>query len=423
MSRSLSKCITLIVVGLTCGHSPAANDPSKCRQFDLGGSRSLPGWTPVKPSDAYSAERGFGFEPGSSCFSVDANGDPILSDAVISDLGTCFSIRLPEGIYRVVATVGHPTLAATTTIKSEARRLMLESVQTAAGTTKRCEFYVHIRTPTLREGKPVAIAANETQSWLWDDKLTIEWLGSKASLAGLEITPAPNAPVLWLLGDSTVADQEFEPWNSWGQMIPRFLQPGIAVANMARSGASISSAQSSRRVQKMLEHLKSGDFVCIQFGHNDMKDRSPNALENYRSRITQLTKEIHNRGAQAILVTSMERKAGINKPTLGQYPQTIRDIARDCNLPCIDLNTMSLTLYRALNSQIDSAFVDGSHHNPYGSYLLARCVTLGIRNHVPSLARWLTHDAFPFDPAKPRATTNFTVPPSPRVDPTKPEGY
>jgi lysophospholipase L1-like esterase len=425
MSHSARLCCVLSafvsLIGICLAAEPAQS-AAEIRKFDFGSQRTSPGWTAVTASDAYDPAKGYGFEDFGTQQNSDAAGDPLLSDSITSSAGACFSVKLPEGTYRVKVTLGDAAKPADTTIKAEARKLMIESAKTRTGEHQVREFSVNIRTPKLADGKQVAIAPQEAKLLQWDDKLTIEWLGPHASVAALEISPEPGAPVVWLLGDSTVTDQDYEPWNSWGQMLTRFFKPGIAVANHARSGASIRSSLSSRRVQKVLDGVKPGDFVCIQFGHNDMKDRRPTALEEYRANLVKLARDIQTKGGQTILITSMERKSGVQKLTLAGYPDAVRSVAKELNLPCIDLQNTSLVLYRALGEQLNSAFVDGTHHNPYGSYLLARCVTLGIRDQVPTLAKWLTPDAFPFDPSSLAAPASFSVPASSRIDPTKPEG-
>src|SRR5690606_29250168 len=117
----------------------------------------------------------------------------------------------------------------------------------------------------------------------WDDKLTLEFNGARPAVRTIEIAPSPEAVTVFLLGDSTVTDQPHEPWNSWGQMLTRFFQPGVAVANHAESGESLKGSLRARRVRKVLESISPGDYVFIQFGHNDMKDKAVDALEKYRT--------------------------------------------------------------------------------------------------------------------------------------------
>ena len=72
-----------------------------------------------------------------------------------------------------------------------------------------------------------------------------------------------TAVTLFLAGNSTVVDQDDDPWASWGQMIPRFLIPGIAVSNQAESGLSLGSFLSGNRLKKVLNMMKPGDYLLL----------------------------------------------------------------------------------------------------------------------------------------------------------------
>ena len=111
---------------------------------------------------------------------------------------------------------------------------MLEKVAVAPGKKESRTFVVNIRTPKISETNAVHLKDREKTSevWDWDDKLTLEFNGTHPSLRSLAITKA-DVPTVYVLGDSTVCDQPAEPWNSWGQMLPRFFKPEIAVANHA----------------------------------------------------------------------------------------------------------------------------------------------------------------------------------------------
>jgi len=118
----------------------------------------------------------------------------------------------------------------------------------------------------------------------------------------------------------------------------------------------------------------------------------------------------------------MERKAGISAGTLGDFPAAVRQTAAEQNVPLIDLNAMSKVLYSALGTNLDKAFQDGTHHNNYGSYELAKCVVAGIRSNKLELVKFLTDDVAPFDPAHPDSPESFHVPASPRKTSERPEG-
>lgn len=332
------------------------------------------------------------------------------------------TVPLPEGNYAVAVSFGD-SAAATNTVKAEARRLMLENVATAPGETVSRRFAVNVRTANYPGGKVKLKDREQTKEAVtWDDKLTLEFLGDRTALRALEITPATDVTTVFIAGDSTVCDQPAEPWGSWGQMLPRFFNERVAVANYANSGETIRSSLGAHRFDKLFSVMRPGDFLFVQFGHNDMKDKATNAPAVYKSNLKKLVATTRAKGGTPVLVTSMERKAGVAAPTLGVYPDAVREVAREEGVALIDLNAMSVKLYRALGPNLDRAFQDSSHHNSYGSYELARCVAEGIRTAKLDLVKFLATDAMPFDPAKPDDVSAFRLPASPSHDSTKPEG-
>ena len=392
-------------------------------KFDFGSGKVAPGFTQVLPDMVFTPERGYGFDPGAKVVAVDRGGDDALrGDFCTGGQPFFFSVVLPEGNYNVAVTLGDAAGESTTTVKAESRRLMLENVRTAAGKFETRTFTVNIRTPAILSGGRVRLKERERDYLHWDDRLTIEFNGARPCVAALEITPAPDAATVWLLGDSTVTDQPHEPWNSWGQMLTRFLGPGVAVANHAESGESWKSSLGAGRVDKVWSAIKPGDYVFAQFGHNDMKDRAPDALATYEKNVDRFADEARKRGATPVLVTSMERKGGVERDTLGEYPRVVREAAARKGVALIDLHAMSRVLYRALGADIGRAFQDGTHHNAYGSYELARCIVGGIRANRLGLAKFLVSDLPPFDPAHPDAVEKFSVPASPPHAAPKPDG-
>ncbi len=359
------------------------------------------GWRQVTAESIYSPERGHGYE------AAPVEGKPFL-----------FSVKLPEGNYLVTVVLNDRD--SVTTVKSEQRRLMLERV---VGADSERKFIVNTRTSRLPSGNSVGLKPREIaeETINWDDKLTLEFNGTKPVVKSLTITPA-NVPTIFITGDSTVCDQAAEPWNSWGQMLPRFFKPVLAVANHAQSGESIKSSLSARRFEKVFSQMKSADYLFIQFGHNDQKDKRPGALDDYRKNLTELVRKTRSLGATPVLITSMERKGGLEKDTLEAYPDTVKAVAIEEKCALIDLHAMSRVFYQALGPDLDKAFQDGTHHNNYGSYELAKCVVLGIQQAKLPLAGAITPDFGKFDPARPDPVSEFEMPASPVVSELKPAG-
>jgi lysophospholipase L1-like esterase len=396
----------------------ASPSPAPTR-FEFGSAQPPPGFTRVFSTNLYSHELGYGFDFGSKVTAT--------STGCTSEKPLLFSVALPEGNYNISLKLGGSDIEAVTTVKAESRRLMLENVKTRPGQFTNCAFTVNIRTPKISDTARVRLKPRESGPPLvphWDDKLTLEFNGSRLCLCSLEITKADDAITIYLAGDSTVTDQPQEPWNSWGQMLPRFFKPGVAIANHAESGESMPSFMSARRLDKILSTMKKGDYLLIQFGHNDQKDKRPGAgaFTTYKANLVHFVAEARGHGGIPVLVTPMERKAGVTNDTLGDFPAAVRQVAKEENVPLIDLNAMSKVLYGALGENLGKAFQDGTHHNNYGSYELARCVVEGIKANKLPLALYLRDDVAPFDPGKPDPLKTFTIPPSPGASSEEPAG-
>ena len=394
-----------------------ADDPLR---FDFGTGKVPPGFQRVLPKTVFSAATGFGFEPGAAIVSDDG------SDFCESERPFFFSVALPEGNYRVTFTPGNGAGDSTTTIKAELRRLMIENATDAHS------FIVNVRTPRIADGVSVHLKDREKtgEAWNWDDKLTLEFNGTHPSVAKIEIARA-EVPTLFLLGDSTVCDQPREPYASWGQMLPRFLKPEIAVANHAESGESLRSSFSAKRLEKVASSLKSSDTVLIQFGHNDEKERGEGvgAFTTYKESLKQYVTAVRKHGGEPVLVTPVHRRTfdanGKIRNSHGDYPEAVRQVAAEERVPLIDLHALSATLYETLGPPKSETLFktgDGTHHNNYGAYELARCVVEGIRAGKLPLAKFLADDPAPFDPAHPDAVESFAIPPSPQSTDVAPLG-
>jgi lysophospholipase L1-like esterase len=378
----------IVAVCVLCSGSAMAEPPLKFR-FGAKGN--------VRAEDTYDAARGYGFEP--------AEGDAAW---------TRFSVRVPEGNYRVSVQLGASDRASQTSVAAETRRLMLENVATPRGKFVERSFIVNVRNASLTKpeanapgGAAVRLKERELRTFTWDDKLTLQFIGRDRAVASVSIEPV-QVPVLYLTGDSTVTDQATSPAASWGQMLPRFMGDSIAVANHAESGETLKSFLTGLRLDKVLASLRPGDWLLIQFGHNDQKKQWPqtyvDAATTYRAWLRAYIAEARLRGATPILVTSPERanfdESGHIKPSHGAYPEAVRTVAREDSVALIDLNTASIAFYEALGvKDSDLAFADAgrdrTHHSNYGAYELARRIAMGIRTADPRLAEHLSAEQPP----------------------------
>ena len=411
--------LVAIGVGLVCLPQAVAQEPTPSRKFRFGAGPVERGVERITEAKLYSREAGFGFEPGAK---VQLRDDGVCT----ADKPFYFSVALPEGNYNVTLKLGDPTSTSTTTVKAEMRRLMLENVVTAKGQFETRSFVVNIRTSKIKTGGEVRLKDREktSEKWTWDEKLTLEFNGSRPCVCGIDIVPA-NVPTVYILGDSTVCDQPSEPYASWGQMLPRFFGPGVAVANYAQSGESLRSTLSAKRLEKVLSMVQKGDYLLMQFGHNDMKSVT---AEAYKFDLKRFADDATKLGASVVLITPMHRRTFRDQKltnSLKDFPDAVRSLAKGQNLPLIDLHAMSEALYESLGPDKSGVLFktgDGTHHNNYGAYQLAKCVVKGIRTQTPDLAKLLADDVQPYDPAKPDPVEKFAVPSSPGVTAVPPDG-
>ncbi|MDF2441400.1 MAG: hypothetical protein JWN98_2384 [Abditibacteriota bacterium] len=413
-------------------------------KFDFGSGRAAPGYIKVAPDALYTPQSGFGFEAAGAAVAFERGAADVLrGDGCTAEKPFLFSVALPEGNYRVSMTMGAAEAATNTVVKAEARRLMLESVTTAPGQWATRSFLVNVRHAALKSGGTVRLKADEQQNHLnWDDKLTLEFNGARPTVCSLEIERDDTALTVYLAGDSTVTDQKGEPWAAWGQMLPRFFGPDVAVANHAHSGEALYSFRSERRLEKIMESIREGDYLFIQFGHNDQKDKAPGAgpFTSYRENLKYFVAQARQKKAYPVLISPMERRRFEgNTPllTLADYAEAVRQVGREENVPVIDLHAMSLKLYSAWGPETSRrAFVhypantfpgqeqplkDDTHFNAYGAYQLAKCVVEGIKSNVPALSRHLLQMSA-FDPGRPDAVDSWSWALSPFPAIEKPAG-
>lgn len=391
--------------------------PAAAQRFDFREGAATTGVVRVPASRTYAGD--YGFEPG----------QPQL-----------FSVALPEGNYRVTVTLGSPSRASVTTLKAESRRLMLARVAVPRGGSVTRSFIVNIRTAALPAPPPNAPGAGsvrlnprEEGSLTWDDRLTLEVLGDTAALAAVTIEPV-RAPTLFLLGDSTVTDQRFEPAASWGQMLPSLVTGDLAIANHAESGETLKSFLAELRLDKVLSQARAGDWAVIQFGHNDQKAQWPQthapAATTFRDYLRTYIAELRRVGVRLILATSPERRNWTGtriRPTLSDYAAAVRAVAAETQVPLIDLSAASIAFYEALGPErAPLAFNDGgrdaTHHNNYGAWVLAQAVAAMAIEAAPELARFFSPDLPSFDAARPPAPDHVAIVPSAARSADRPAG-
>ena len=405
-------------------------------KIEFGSGKVKDGYTAITPATAFTSQLGYGLDFGSTAQAVDRGGkDPLKASLITSDKPFFFSVNVPEGNYKVTVTLGDAKDSSVTTVRAESRRLMLEKVVTKPGEFVTKTFIVNIRKRPISTGGEVHTNTREVNKLDWDDKLTLEFNGKRPAVSAVQIDKVEDQITVYLAGNSTVVDQDDEPWCSWGQMIPRFFKPGVAISDQAESGLTLASFKGSHRLDKVLSTAKAGDYLFIEFGHNDQKEKGPNdgAWKSYTESFKYFIEQAKAKGMIPVVVTSTSRRAfndsGKVVNTLGDFPAAARKVAQDEGVAMIDVNSMTADFYNALGKdnstkafvhypgntwpgQGDKPLADNTHFNSYGAYEIAKMVIEGIKSNHLGLEKFLV-DTPHFDASHPDAPETFGLPVSP----------
>ena len=354
-----------------------------------------------------------------------------------------FSVAVPDGNYRVTVTVGHKKKAGQTVVRAESRRHYADMITTKKGKYETVTFVVNKKNPQIDAKTRVRLKPRELTYNNWDDSLNLSFCGPMPAVQRIQIEPVSDVTTVFLCGNSTVVDQENEPWASWGQMITRWFDAGVAFANYAESGLSCTTFLGQGRLDKILTQLKKGDYVIVEFGHNDEKEKKPGdgAWYSYSRNLKIFADRVKAAGGHIIFCTPTARRSfkdGRNQNTHGDYPEAMKTVARREQVPVIDLTSMSTTFYEALGEEGSKKslvhypantfanqpkpLADNTHFNPYGAWEIAKMVVMGLKQMGSPLVQHLRADWQDFDPARPDNPDTFVWHMSAGSNITKPDG-
>ncbi|MEV5547854.1 rhamnogalacturonan acetylesterase [Streptomyces sp. NPDC052309] len=197
---------------------------------------------------------------------------------------------------------------------------------------------------------------------------------------------------LYIAGDSTAAQKyaDAAPETGWGMAAPFFLRGEPVVANHAVNGRSSKSFVDEGRLDAILGSIRPGDFLLIQFAHNDEKKEDParytEPWTTYQDHLRLYVEGARARGARPVLATPVERRRfdaeGRAVPSHGEYPAAMRELAREEGVALLDVQALSLALWQRIGVEGTKTYFnwtateqDNTHFNPPGAIEVARLVT------------------------------------------------
>lgn len=220
---------------------------------------------------------------------------------------------------------------------------------------------------------------------------------------------------VYTIGDSTMANKAADkfPETGWGQVLSGYFNSSVTVDNRAKNGSSTKTFINEGRWQQVADSLSPGDYVFIQFGHNDEKNldtlryAAPHGL--YKSNLEKFVNETREKGAIPVLFTSIPRRAfknGTLSDTHGEYPDVVRQISRELEVVLIDLNQLGKTYVNKLGEERSKETYlwvdpcanypegkqDNTHLSEKGAHQFAGLVIDDLRKKIPSLSRFIVKE-------------------------------
>jgi lysophospholipase L1-like esterase len=227
---------------------------------------------------------------------------------------------------------------------------------------------------------------------------------------------APERITIFMVGDSTMANKPLapaQPERGWGQLFPLYFKDTVHVENLALNGRSSKSFRDEGRWKPVEDNLRPGDYVIIQFGHNDEKKDQPKRYTepfgSFKQNLEQYIREVREKKGKPILATPVVRRAfsdeGELRDTHGDYVTAVRQVAAEQNVPLLDLERRSAELLKQLGPErskklfmwiepdefvtIPKGRQDNTHFNAYGASRICDLAVDEIKTAVPDLVQWL----------------------------------
>jgi lysophospholipase L1-like esterase len=220
---------------------------------------------------------------------------------------------------------------------------------------------------------------------------------------------------VYLAGDSTCADKlpEKRPETGWGEMLRQYFDPAkVRIENHAQNGRSTKTFISEGRWQAIVDKLQRGDWVFVQFGHNDEskeKGERYTPPDAYRANLIRFIADVKAKKANIVLLTPVMRrkfdKDGVFVDTHGEYPDIVRSVAKEQKVPLIDMHRKSeavikrygvegsralfLQLKPGENANYPNGIEDNTHFRPAGAEEMAKLAVEGIRENKLKLKKYL----------------------------------
>ena len=299
--------------------------------------------------------------------------DPKLLSKCLGTKPIVCHLDAADGNWDVTVDLGSDAAAGDSRVAAETRHVYGDYRATAVGAHELVSFSANVRMEQHDGGQ-------SAPSNILD--LTID--GSAPMLRGLGLRPAPNAITVFVAGDSTLCDWVgtnssalSDDETGWAQALAQYFLPGVAVANYADSGETAGGFYGNF-FPPAKAALKAGDYLFVQFGHNDQKDATD--IANYKTNLLKYVTDARAKNATPVLFTPVSRSGGSDAdPGFAGLDQQVRDLAAAEKVALIDLTVLSRSYYKTVPDK-KLLFVDGGTHlTSKGANAVAGLVSTAVK--------------------------------------------
>jgi lysophospholipase L1-like esterase len=307
--------------------------------------------------------------------------DPALLSRCTGQNPIVCTIDAPNGNYDVSVEVGNQNAAGLSRVSAETRHYAGAAIATAAGAFSVATFTVNVRAEVHDGGQS---APGNVLNLLID--------GDAPQLHGIGIRPAPSSVTVFIASDSTACDwvstntSALAPDETgWGQALSMYLKPGVAVADYADSGETSGSFY-GKFFPPARAAMKAGDFLLIQFGHNNKSDAD---IARYGADLSRYIDDARAKNVTPVIVTPVSRSSGTAQaPGFNNLDEVARDLAAREDVALIDLTALSRTFYTTVPSK-NALFIDGTHFHEDGAIGVAGVVARALKDSGLGLASFV----------------------------------
>jgi lysophospholipase L1-like esterase len=305
--------------------------------------------------------------------------DPtLLSDCTGTNPIKCTIPVAANGDYTITVALGDATTASVARVQAELYRIVVPQVALAAGPPSLATFSANVRAE-MHDGY-------SAPGMILDLLIDAPTTGPAPRLAGLGVAAAPTIPTIFVAGDSTVCDWDpalatiLDPSErGWAQELSQFLEPGVAVANYADSGETAATFY-TKFFPQARSAMRAGDYLFIQFGHNDQK--SSTDIANYQSNLMKYITDARAKNVTPVLFTPVARKTATTAdPGFAGLDQQARDLAAAQGVALVDLTTLAIAYYKTVPnlSALFATPTEATHFSESGATQIANLVAVALK--------------------------------------------